>query len=398
MIRLLYLTDFTEQFAYRLLKGILDYSKTHERWIVMRVPHEYKKTLGMKNLVKWATEWKADVVIGTFDPDDNIELFREKGIVVLAQDYISKFKDVPNITGDDLTTGSMAAEYFLAKGFKHFGFFGHNGVTWSDSRRDGYQATLQKAGFEHLHEYEHQSLDKRWHYQAQELSDWLYSLPKPIAIMCCDDNQGAILLEGCNACGIKVPDEISVIGVDNDSILDRMIEPTLSSIDVDIERGGAEAAAMSSRMVHFRNYKGHDILLHPVAIKTRLSSSAYATKDTAVLQALQFIQKNINRKIGVQDVIDEVPLSRRLLEIRFKQVTSESIYNYISRQRIERFASLLLSSSDSVSSIAQNMGEEDSNSITRRFKMLKGCTPLEYRAAHINSFGSSCVTEDEIIE
>lgn len=382
MIRLLYITDFTEQFAYRLLKGILEYSKSHEPWIVMRVPPEYKNSIGMKKLVKWAVEWKADVVIGTFDPDDDISLFKKEGIVVLAQDYIRKFDDVPNITGDDSATGRMAAEYFLSRGFKNFGFFGHNGVCWSDERREGFRATIQQSGYNQFHVYYGQTLDKRWHYTAAELTTWLTSLPKPIAIMCCDDNQGAILLEGCNSCGIKVPDEVSVIGVDNDSILDNMSEPTLSSIDVDIERGGAEAAEMASRMLHNPTFKGHDIILHPVDIKTRISSSAYATKDSAVLQALQFIQKNIDQKIGVQDVLEEIPLSRRLLEIRFKQVTSESIYSYISRQRIKRFASLLLSSTDSVSAIAQNMGEEDSNSITRRFKEIMGCTPLEYRKAN----------------
>ena len=384
MIRLLYITDFTEQFAYRLLKGILEYSKSHEPWIVMRVPPEYKKSIGMENLVKWALEWKADIVIGTFEPDDNISLFKEHGIVVLVQDYIKKFKDVPNITGDDLATGRMAAEYFLDRGFKNFGFFGHNGVCWSDERREAFRSTVQNAGYQSFHVYYGQTLDKRWHYTAKDLTEWLSRLPKPIAIMCCDDNQGAILLEGCNSCGIKVPDELSVIGVDNDSILDNMSEPTLSSIDVDIERGGAEVAEMATRMVHNKNYKGHDIILHPVEVKTRISSSAYATNDGAVLKALQYIHKNIDQKISVNDILTEVPLSRRLLEIRFRQVTKESIYSYISRQRIKCFASLLLSSTDSVSLIAQNMGEDDSNSITRRFKIIMGCTPMEYRKAHTN--------------
>ena len=382
MIRLLYITDFTEQFAYRLLKGILEYSKTHEPWIVMRVPPEHMKSIGIPKMVEWAVEWNADVVIGTFEPDDDVTLFKKSGIVVLAQDYIRKFENIPNITGDDHGTGKMAAEYFLAKGFKNFGFFGHNGVCWSDERREGFRATIEEAGYEQFHVYYGQSLDKRWHYTAGELTAWLTALPKPIAIMCCDDNQGAILLEGCNACGIKVPDEISVIGVDNDSILDNMTEPSLSSIDMDIERGGAEAAAMASRMIREPGYKGCDIQLHPMEIKTRISSSAYATRDSAVLKALQFIHKNINQKIGIQEILDEVPVSRRLLEIRFKQVTSESIYSYISRQRIRRFASLLVSTTDSVTAIAQNMGEDDSNSITRRFKMIMGCTPLEYRKSH----------------
>lgn len=378
MIRLMFLTDFTERFAYRLLTGILEYSKKNEPWMVMRVPIEYKK-LGFKNIVRWAVQWKADVVIGTFDEGDNLELLRKHGIVVMAQDYIKKFKGVPNITADYDMTGRMAAEHFIEKGFKNFGFFGHDGVCWSDDRRDAFERRLREQGFDKVHVYSGQSLDRRWYYTQNTLSKWLLSLPKPIAIMCCDDNQGNLLLEACNNINIRVPDEISIIGVDNDEILDNMTAPTLSSIDVDIERGGWETAEMAVKMLKNSDYQGEDIILHPIDIKTRISSSIFATGDTAILKALLFIQNNVNRKIGVSDILKEVPLSRRLLEIRFKDVTGDTIYNYISRLRIERFAYLLLNTNDSVLSISEQLDESDSKSISRKFKIIKGCTPLEYR-------------------
>jgi len=381
MVRLMFVTDFTEQFAYRLLKGILDYSKGKEPWTVMRVPVEYKMT-GFENLVNWAVQWKINVVIGLFDEENDLELFRKKGIVVLAQDYVKKFNGYPNITSDYTLTGRMAAEHFIEKGFQNFGFFGHNNVCWSDDRRDAYTTRLKEQGFKKIYVYNGQSLNRRWFYTANTLKKWILSLPKPIAIMCCDDNQGNLLLEACNSIGVRVPDEVSIIGVDNDEILDNMTAPTLSSIDLDIERGGWEAAEMATRMMKDPCYRGEDIILHPIDIKTRISSSIFATKDTAILKALQFIQSNLEDKISVSDVLKVVPLSRRLLEIRFKEVTGDTIYNYISRLRIERFAYLLLNTGDSVLTISEKLGEIDSKSISRKFKAIKGCTPLEYRNCH----------------
>lgn len=380
MARLLFITDFTEQFAYRLLRGIINYSGQSDNWVVCRMPPTYKRHLGMKGVVKWALKWKADVVIGQFDPEDDVTLFRRHGIVALAQDYISKFDSIPNITADYALTGKMAAEHFLNRGFRNFAFFGHKGVCWSEERYDGFRKRIEEAGFsDNVSVYDGQNIGDLWYYDSKALAGWLKSLPKPVAVMACDDNQGSLLLEACNSCGIRMPDEVSVIGVDNDEVLDNLSNPTLSSIDVDIERGGYEAAELALRMMKDPSDFGEDIVLRPTSIVTRMSTSVFATEDREVVKALRFINRNIDNKILVSDILGEVALSRRLLETRFKKATGNTIYNYISKQKIERFAYFLLQSNDSVSEIAARMDETDSRSISRRFKALKGCTPTEYR-------------------
>lgn len=153
----------------------------------------------------------------------------------------------------------------------------------------------------------------------------------------------------------------------------------MSTINVDIEGGGAAAAAMAEKMVNDPTYRGEDVVLKPLTVVERLSSSLFATNDKEVLMALRFIQANIDTKISVTDILSCVPISRRLLETRFKNMTGMTIYNYISIKRIERFAQLLLSSNDSISDIAARLDEFDTKSISRRFKELKGCTPSEYR-------------------
>lgn len=349
--------------------------------MVCKMPPSFKRKLGMEGVVAWAKEWRADVVIAQFDPDDDVTLFRKNGIVALAQDYISKFDTIPNVTGDYARTGTMAAEYFLSKGYSNFGFFGYNGVCWSDERCDAFRSRIEKskAGSGNFYMYDGQNIDNMWYYDQSELTAWLQGLPRPIAIMACDDNQGNILLQACELCGINVPFDVAIIGVDNDEILCNMSNPSMSTINVDIERGGAATAAMAERMVKDPSYMGEDIVLQPLSVVERLSSSLFATNDKEVLMALRYIHANIDTKISVSDILSCVPISRRLLENRFKKMTGMTIYNYISAKRINRFAQLLLSTNDSVSDIAARLDECDTKSISRRFKEFKGCTPTEYR-------------------
>lgn len=379
-MRLLFITDFTEQFAYRLLQGILHYAAETEQWVVCKMPSEYKRQNGMEVVLNFALRWRADVVIGQFEPDDDVMLLRRYGMVVLAQDYISKFDCIPNITSDYEKTGAMAAKRFLSRGFQHFAFFGYNGVCWSDDRCDGFRKILEGAGFgDHFYKYDRQRIDNLWNYDPRGVIEWVESLPKPCAIMACDDNQASILLQACNVCGVKIPSEVAIIGVDNDEVLCNMSAPPLSSINIDIERGGYEAAAMAEKMVKDPSYAGEDIILRPMNIVARMSSNIFATHDSAILTALQFISANIDRKILVTDVLAQVPLSRRLLEQRFLKETGSTIYQYITQLRMERFAQLLLESNDSISNIAARMEEDDTKSISRRFQAIKGCTPSEFR-------------------
>jgi LacI family transcriptional regulator len=133
--------------------------------------------------------------------------------------------------------------------------------------------------------YDRQNIDNMWYYDQSILTEWLLSLPKPIAIMACDDNQGNILLQACELCGLHVPFDVALLGVDNDEILCNMSNPSMSTVNVDIEGGGADAAAMIDLMVKDPSYKGEDIVLKPLVVVERLSSSLFATNDKEILAA-----------------------------------------------------------------------------------------------------------------
>lgn len=389
-MRLILITDFTEQFSYRLLKGIMDYSRsTDQQWVICKMPPSYKREVGIDGVVKWALKWKADVVIGQFDPDEDVALFRTNGIVAIAQDYISMFKNIPNITGDYIKTGAMAADRLCGHAFKNFGFFGYKDVCWSDGRLEGFRERLStEYGHDTVHVFNHQQIESLWNYDLAELGKWLVSLPKPIGVFACDDNQAAILMEACHVSEINVPIEVAIIGVDNDEVTCNLTSPALSSIDMDIERAGYEAAEMASRMVNDKSFMGEDIVIRPVAVVGRGSTGIMATKDPVVASAMRYIYQNRARKILVTDVIKQVPVSRRLLEQRFKDATGVSIYTVISNLRMDYFAQQLLSSSETISEIAARMDEPDTKSISRRFQALKGCTPSEYRKRGLRKLGA----------
>jgi LacI family transcriptional regulator len=380
MIRVLLITDFTESFSHKLLAGLVDYSRRKEQWIVRRMPPSYKAKIGIPGVVRVAKEWEVDAVIAQFEPTDEVGLFAENGIVAIAQDYKKKFSTIPNITGDYLTTGRMAARFFIDRGFRNFGFFGFNDVCWSDERCDGFRREVEAAGFGgSFYAYRMQEIDMVWYYQQNRLREWLQSLPKPIAIMACDDNQGSNLIEVCHGAGIRIPSEVSVMGVDNDESLCSLGSTTLTSIQMGIERGGWESAALVERLVADPSALVEDVVLKPVKIVERMSTAAFATQDQQILKALLFIHQNVRKKISVRDVMTEAALSRRLLERRFKDVTGKTLYEYITDQKLKCFAELLQDTDEQVVNIALSMGENDTKSIARRFKQRYGCTPVEWR-------------------
>ena len=380
MIRVLIISDFTESFTHKLLAGIVDYSRRKEQWIVRRMPPEYKTKIGIQGVIRVAKEWDVDAVIGQFDPTDDIGLFAENGIVAIAQDYKKKFTTIPNVTGDYLGTGRMAAKFFLERGFRNFGFFGFNDVCWSDERCEGFRREIEAAGFgDSFYAYRTQEIEMVWYYQRNRLREWLRMIPKPIAIMACGDNQGSNLIEACHGIGIKIPSEVSVMGVDNDEALCSLGSTTLSSIQMDIEEGGRQAAALVERLVADPSAAVDDVVLRPVKIVGRMSTAAFATEDQQILKALLFIHKNALKKISVSDVMAEAALSRRLLERRFKSVTGKTLYEYITDQKLKHFAEQLEDTDEQVINIALSMGENDTKSISRRFKQLYGCTPVEWR-------------------
>lgn len=384
MIKIVLLSDFSEEYYKNLLRGITRYSKDHGPWTFCKMPTYYRETIGINGILKWAKEWEADGIIGQFYNGEEVEKFTEAKIPVIAQDFKERFTDIPNITGAYRETGALGADYFLKKGFKNFAFYGFGNIVWSRERAEGFEERIQEAGFD-VHYYEHK--DSRgidlWYYKPSALSDWLKSLPKPVALMACDDNQGHHITEAARHAGIRIPDELAVLGVDNDEMVCDLSDPPLSSIELDSEKSGYEAARLMEQMIEDQVCYADDIIVNATQVVTRHSTDIFASKDKYIVSALKYIHGNLDKNLKVDQVLKEVPLSRRSLEKRFIMTTGYPVYEYIYNQRIEKFTQKLLETDMTIFEIALDLGLSDSKNIARQFKQIKGVTPMEYRKQHM---------------
>ncbi|MCC5936117.1 MAG: DNA-binding transcriptional regulator [Lunatimonas sp.] len=384
MYKIILLLDFAEEYSKSLLKGISKYSSEHGPWTYCRMPLYYRETIGIEGIINWAKEWGADGIIGQLYNDMDIKLILESRIPVVAQDFKERFKELPNITGAYRETGLMGASYFLQKGFKNFAFYGFNDIVWSRERAEGFEEKINSVGYK-VHYFEHRKSRSTdlWYYKSNSLSKWLVSLPKPIALMTCDDNQGLHITEACKQNKIRIPEEVAVLGVDNDVMLCELSDPPLSSIAMDVEKGGYDTAKLMDHMIKNGFESHYDIVVKPTQIITRQSTDIYATNDDHIASTLKYIHKNIEKNLQVDEVVKQVPLSRRTLEKRFLQITGFPIYKYISNLRIEKFAQKLLETDQTVFEIAMDLGLNDSKNIARQFKQVKGCNPVEYRKQYL---------------
>ena len=383
MYKIILLLDFAEEYSKNLLKGISKFSNEHGPWIYCRMPLYYRETIGMEGILQWAKDWGADGIIGQLYNDKDVDKIMASGIPVIAQDFKERFKEIPNITGAYRETGVLGAEYFLKKGFKNYAFYGFNDIVWSRERAEGFEERVKAEGHE-VHYFEHRKSRSTdlWYYKSNSLSQWLKSLPKPIAIMACDDNQGLHITEACRQIKIRIPEEVAVLGVDNDEMLCELSDPPLSSIALDIIKGGYDSAKLLKKMI-LGTSGPYDIIVKPTQVITRQSTDIYATNDVHIASTLRYIHKNIEKSLQVDEIVKQVPLSRRSLEKRFLQITGLPVYKYIFNLRMEKFTQKLLETEQTIFEIAVDMGLNDSKNIARQFKQVKGCNPIEYRKRYL---------------
>ncbi len=378
MAKILLLTDFSSGYSRNLLKGIVRYSKEVGNWSFQRMPLYYRMLYGENGVVEWAKKWQADAIIAQLT-DVNIELLNDLNIPIIVQNYRDRNKAVSNLTGDYFNTGVMAAKFFLNRGYRNFAFYGFKGAIWSRERADGYSHEIEKQGYK-LAVLENDNKDKEeWSYNHTVLGNWLQSLPKPVALFACDDHFALQISETCNVYNINVPDDIAILGVDNDDLLCNISDPPLSSIVLDVENGGYNAGKLLHQLITKEITEPFNIVVNPLIIERRKSTEKYAVSDKNIRIILNYIEKNYANHLSVEELVKQVPLSRRVLEKKFKEETGESLYQYIQNYRIDQFTRLLITTDYSLFEAALQSGFENYKNVSRVFRKYKLLSPAEYR-------------------
>lgn len=386
MRKVILLFDTSNAASRRTIQGIAKYASIHGPWVFFREPPFYIIANGKLRTIKHLPDLgnqKADGIIAHIPYTRNGSQFIPKDIPAIVSPYsIQQFPNFRNLITDSVTIGKMAAEYFLDRGFKHFAYCGFGGMYWSRERGEHFAKRIAKAGFE-THFYQYGELWSRRKSSKTDnqmlLADWLTSLPKPLAVMACNDDRGQDITEACKIASLHVPYDVAVLGVDNDDLVCPLTNPPLSSIVVNNEKAGYEAAELLDQMMAGKKTTKRVIIAQPTHIVTRQSTDLFAVEDQDVCEALRFIYEHAKEDVHIDEIVNVTALSRRELERRFRRVLSRSILNEIKRVRIEQVVRMLVETNMPVSQIATTLGYKGVEHIARYFRQEKGTSLSAYR-------------------
>ncbi len=367
--RVILLIETSREYGRGILRGIAKYSHLHGPWAF------YSEPGGKKWNLPRLKDWTATGIIAHIDDKATADRISSINLPTIVKGM--PVSNMPYIEADEEAIGRIAAEHFLNRGFKNFAFCGLKRA-WSPKRASQFQRRIQDAGYKVNH-FPH--LNQRgWDRQLTTLADWLESLPKPSALMSCNDDRARHVIEACKHKGITVPDEIAVLGVDNDLVVCGLSDPPISSVQLNLEKAGYEAAALLDKMMKGeKNAKNEIIDISPSHVVPRQSTDILAIEDEELAKAVQFIRNNATHAIQVRDVVEASSFSRRNLYDKFRRILNRSINEEIRRVRVERICELLLNTDYSISQVAMLMNFPDCNHISRYFKKEKGVSPVEFR-------------------
>lgn len=366
------LIETSHIYGRALLSGIAQYSRLHGSWNFHFEPGGLGATLPK------IEQWQADGIV-TRDSDriDEITVLGLPTIVISSQKQLNgKY----HIDTDDIAISNIAVEYFLEKGFKNFAYCGLDEMFWSRRRADAFAKRVAKAGFKADIYKQPKSKPKRlWNNEQLILSNWLKALPKPVAVMACADYRSQNVSEACKIAGLRIPDEVAILGVDNDTLLCDLSSPSLSSIALNTEKMGYLAAELLEQLMNGQTIKDQSIKVLPTHVVTRHSTDILTVDDPQVAKAIRYIRQNPKKLIQVNDVAEVTTLSRRSLERRFRSFMGCSILNEIRRVHAEQVAHMLTETNLSVTQISMLMGYSEINNMRKYFRKHKGMSPREYR-------------------
>jgi LacI family transcriptional regulator len=334
----------------------------------------------------WLLTWRGDGIISRLAPGQTRAL-RATGIPTVDLNDQGPGPCRPDVCSDHRSEGAMGAEHLLERGFASFAFFGYPQFAWSQACREGFAARLRSAGYS-CHAYRqaqrvswgHQQ--PSWELEVEGVASWLRSLPRPLGLMACNDFRGIQALDACRRAGIAVPEEVAVVGVDNEELVCTLAYPPLSSVVPNARSIGYEAAALLDRLMKREPAPTTPLLIPPVEVVTRLSTDVNAIADPDVAAAMRFIREHACEGIAVADVLAQVPVSRSVLQRRFRDLLDRSIHGVIAGVRLERAKQLLIETDLPLSAIAERAGFSHVEYLSAAFRQATGLPPGSYRREH----------------
>lgn len=362
-----------------IARGVAAYARVGVEWVFNAVDLDLAQ---IPELRRWRP---AGVIAMLVDPA-LARAVLEIGAPVVSTAKVESHPELPRVDHDDVEIGRLVGRHLLERGLRHFGFIGLPARRYSSDRQAGFAQALSDHGFtveSHLlvgaDQLAHAS---GWPSDTAGLRLWLKALPKPAGVLVCSDWHGWKVAEVCRDAGVRVPEDIALVGVDNDEPWCSLSHPPLTSVITSAERIGYAAAARLDRLMTDPTRREPPLELPPVGIITRRSSDTIAVDDPEVAQAARFIRERAHRCIDVEQVVAGAGVGRRSLERRFRSAFGRSIGQDILQVRVQKAKDLLGRTDLAMPQIAKLSGFTNAKRFSETFSRLAGVSPIAYRQQH----------------
>lgn len=365
-------------FGRGVLQGVSDYVELYGPWSIFLDPY------ATGDLDRdWLRRWHGDGMLAYVGDTALLRRLVRSRIPIVELYGTVRDARLPHVGIDDLAVGRLAAEHLLERGFRHFAYCGYAQPLWSRNRQRGFRERLQAEGCDCMC-YD-DNVAKRtpgiWEKTQESLVRWLAELPRPSGLLASTDLHAQQVLDACRRARLAVPEEIAVIGVDNDDELCRLTNPPLSSVMNNPRKVGFEAARLLGRLMSGEAKLAtiEPLLIPPLGVMTRQSTEITAIDDPDLAEALSYIRTHACEGIQAGDVADAIVCSRATLYRRFEKTIGRSPHEEILRVQLERARALLAQTSHSLDEIARMTGFRTASYLSVVFKREIGVRPGEYR-------------------
>lgn len=374
-IRIGLVLEHSLAFYREILRGVNHFAAQRPHWLFTPIASNVRALRMVQPL-------RCDGYIAhVFHPDLGNALRRLRRPVINVSGVLPELP-FPRVVADHAEVGRQAARHLLECGLRQLAFVGYRRHHFATERERGFREIAAGAGvpvaafYQPSQRWEDPTGVWRWN---SPLLAWLQKLPKPAGVLASHDTQGAQIAEYCHQLNLVVPDQVAVVGVDDDDLLCELSRPSLSSVHLPAVRIGYEAAQLLDQWLSGHRPTQRALVLPPMGVIVRQSSNLQAVPDADVAAAVRFIHDHAHEPVRVADVLRVVATARRALERRFRKWLQRSILEEIRRAHVNRAKQLLITTDLPMGQVAQRSGLQNSRHLSIAFRQVVDTTPTAFR-------------------